>query len=181
MWLEIFTSLRFKTRKDIDPEDKRWWFDSPKTRYSTRAIIMSPRLKEAVENHRFNQTVEFAQKEKGKKPFNADELIFTNGAGCPVDPDNIVKRQFHPALERAGLRKIRFHDLRHTFASLLIDQGENIKFIQSQLGHASIQTTLDRYGHLMPLKNYAGVGVRLDEKIFSPQEAEKPDLSNHKP
>jgi integrase len=43
-----------------------------------------------------------------------------------------LKRKFHPALERAGLRKIRFHDLRHTFASLLIDQGENIKFIRSQ-------------------------------------------------
>lgn len=73
------------------------------------------------------------------------------------------------------------HDLRHTFASLLIDQGENIKFIQSQLGHASIQTTLDRYGHLLPLKNYIGVGKRrLDEKIFTPQEAEISDLSNHK-
>lgn len=141
-------SLRFKMRKNIDTEDRRWWFDSPKTKYSTRAIIMSPHLKEALENHRFNQTVEFAQKDKGKKPLNADELIFTNDAGCPVDPDNIIKRKFHPALERAGLRKIRFHDLRHTFASLLIDQGENIKFIQSQLGHASIQTTLDRYGHL---------------------------------
>jgi len=129
-------SLRFKIRKDIGVEDKRWWFDSPKTRNSVRAIIMSPRLKEALDRHRFNQTVEFAQKEKGKKPFNTDELIFTNGAGSPVDPDNMVKRIFHPALERAGLRKVRFHDLRHTFASLLIDQGENLKFIQSQLGHA---------------------------------------------
>ena len=131
-------SPRFKMRKNIGVEDKRWWFDSPKTKYSMRAIIMSPRLKEALENHRFNRTVEFAQKEKEKKSFNADELIFTNGAGAPVDPDNMIKQQFHPALERAGLRKIRFHDLRHTFASLLIDQGENIKFIQSQLGHAFI-------------------------------------------
>ena len=114
--------------------------------------------------------VEFAQKEKGKKPFNADELVFTNGTGAPVDPDNMIKRNFQPALEAAGLRRIRFHDLRHTFASLLIDQGENIKFIQSQLGHASIQTTIDRYGHLMPLKNYMGVGKRLDEKIFASNE-----------
>ncbi len=159
--------LRWKIRRDIGAEDKRWWFDSPKTQYSVRAIIMSLRLKEALEKHRFNQTVEFAQKEKGKKPLNSDELIFTNGAGVPVDPDNMIKRNFQPALEAAGLRRIRFHDLRHTFASLLIDQGENIKFIQSQLGHASIQTTIDRYGHLMPLKNYMGVGVRLDEKIFA--------------
>ena len=121
---------------------------------------MSPRLKEALEIHRIHA------------PVNEDDLIFCNGENNPVDPDNIIKRHFQPALRVAGLRKIRFHDLRHTFASLLIDQGENIKFIQSQLGHASIQTTLDRYGHLMPLKNYAGVGVRLDEKVFSPGEEE---------
>ena len=160
-------SLRWKIRRDIGAEDKRWWFDSPKTRYSVRAIIMSPRLKEALEKHRFNQTIEFAQKEKGKKPFNSDELIFTNAVGAPIDPDNVIKRNFHTALDAAGLRRVRFHDLRHTFSSLLIDQGENIKFIQSQLGHASIQTTIDRYGHLMPLKNYMGVGKRLDEKIFT--------------
>jgi site-specific recombinase XerC len=63
------------------------------------------------------------------------------------------------------LRRIRFHDLRHTYASLLISQGENIKFIQSQLGHASAKTTLDRYGHLMPnLENNAA--RRLDETVF---------------
>ena len=44
---------------------------------------------------------------------------------------------------------MRFHDLRHTYASLLIDQGENIKYIQTQLGHSKIQTTLDIYGHLL--------------------------------
>ena len=77
------------------------------------------------------------------------------------------------SLRMAGLRQIRFHDLlRHTYTSLLIAQGENIKFIQSQLGHASIQTTLDRYGHLLPLKNYIGVGKRLDEKIFTVNEEE---------
>lgn len=77
----------------------------------------------------------------------------------------MVKREFFPALERAGIRRIRFHDLRHTYASLLIAQGENIKFIQSQLGHSSAKTTLDRYGHLMPnLENDAA--KRLDKNVF---------------
>ena len=53
-------------------------------------------------------------------------------------------------VRRSKLRRIRFHDLRHTYASLLIAQGAHPKYIQAQLGHASIQTTLDRYGHLMP-------------------------------
>jgi hypothetical protein len=68
-------------------------------------------------------------------------------------------------LDRAGLRRIRFHDLRHSYASFLISQGENIKFIQSQLGHASAKTTLDRYGHIMPnLENDAA--RRLDKTVF---------------
>ena len=78
---------------------------------------------------------------------------------------NLVHREFMPALRRAGLRRIRFHDLRHTYASLLISQGENVKFIQSQLGHASIQVTIDRYSHLLPEVGN-GAGQRLDETVF---------------
>ena len=55
--------------------------------------------------------------------------------------------------------------LRHTFTTLLLAQGENIKLIQSQLGHASIQTTLDRYGHLLP-EAHQGYGKRLDKLVF---------------
>ena len=77
----------------------------------------------------------------------------------------MVKREFLPTLARAGLRRIRFHDLRHTYTTLLIAQGENIKFIQSQLGHSSIEMTMDRYGHLLP-ETHGRVGERLDAQIF---------------
>jgi integrase len=60
-----------------------------------------------------------------------------------------VRRVFKPALRRAQLPEIRFHDLRHSFASLLIAQGERPKLIAEQLGHASVKITMDRYGHLM--------------------------------
>ena len=76
-------------------------------------------------------------------------LVFCNDEGKPLSPDALVRRQFFPALRRAKLRKIRFHDLRHTNVALRIAENQNIKYIQHQLGHASIQTTLDRYGHLM--------------------------------
>ena len=73
--------------------------------------------------------------------------------------------EFLPTLARAGLRRIRFHDLRHTYTALLIAQGENVKFIQSQLGHASATTTLDRYGHLLP-DGQRQTGPKLDDQIF---------------
>jgi integrase len=78
------------------------------------------------------------------------DLVFCTALGTPLDRGNVVKRESWSVLRRVGLRRIRFHDLRHTFATLLIYQGESPKYIQAQLGHASIQVTMDRYGHLLP-------------------------------
>jgi hypothetical protein len=94
-----------------------------------------------------------------------DDLIFPNEKGTPLDGHNFVRRVFDPALRRAGLPKIRFHDLRHSFASLLIAQGEHPKLISEQLGHASVQITLDRYGHLLPA-SYDSAGERLELALF---------------
>src|SRR5207253_6624704 len=85
--------------------------------------------------------------------------------GKPIDGGNLVRREFKPALRRAGLAQVRFHDLRHSFASLLIAQGEHPKYISEQLGHASVQITLDRFGHLMP-QSYGHAGDRLEETLF---------------
>jgi hypothetical protein len=60
---------------------------------------------------------------------------------------------------------MRIHDLRQTFASLLINQGENLKYVQAQLGHDSIQTTVGRNGHLIPDAR-VGVSERLDATVF---------------
>jgi len=128
-------------------------FVTPKSKYSCRRIVMTPMLRFALEQHRiFSKRSEL-------------DLVFCNEEGLPLDPDNLVKRHFFPALDRAGLRRIRFHDLRHTYASLLISMGENVKFIQHQLGHSSAKTTLDRYGHLMP-GTPNETGVRLDQAVF---------------
>jgi len=136
---------------------------------------MSPRVKSALEQHKFDETVKLAQLDK-KGTVNTHDLVFTNNEGNPVDPDNMIKRGFNLALESAGLRRIRWHDLRHTYATLLIDQNENIKFIQSQLGHASAQITLDRYGHVIPPDNKL-VGSKLDESVFgSKGESKESDL-----
>ena len=146
-------SLYWKVKKNAKNEGPRYEFVSPKSERSERAIIMSPALKEALEIHRLTC------------PVSSHDLVFCSRSGSPMDPDNMVKREFLPALVAAELRRVNFHSLRHSYTSMLVFQGENIKFIQSQLGHSSIQTTLDRYGHLLPV-NQIGVGSKLDAQIF---------------
>jgi len=131
----------------------KWRFSTPKSARSVRTIEMSPKLREALELHRL------------VCPRSAEDLVFCTTDGQPLHAENMVRREFLPALSRAGLPRIRFHDLRHTYTTLLIAQGENVKVIQSQLGHASIQTTLDRYGHLLP-ETRRLVGERLDAQVF---------------
>ena len=157
-------SIFWKPKKAVMEGENRWQFSTPKTKKSYRTIVMSPELEKALEIHRISAKV------------NPQDLVFCNKEGNPIDPDNLNKRGFFPAIAFAGLRKIRFHDLRHTYTSILLDTGENIKFIQKQLGHASIQTTIDRYAHLMPIDN-VGVGRRIDEKIFGNSDAEEIFLS----
>ena len=98
-------------------------------------------------------------------PPNKLDLVFPNQSGDPLDRSYVLTNYFWPALKTAGLPRIRFHDLRHSYASLLIDQGENIKYIQKQLGHSKPTVTLDIYAHLLEDDNPEAAG-RLDEKIF---------------
>jgi integrase len=93
----------------------------------------------------------------------ADELVFPSQAGTVIKPDNIVPRYMEPALEKAGLRPFHFHDLRHTFGSLLIQDGASLAYVRDQMGHSSIQITVDTYGHLVPGADIAWVD-RLDSK-----------------
>jgi len=77
----------------------------------------------------------------------------------------VVSRPFNPALKAAKLGHVRFHDLHHTHESLLIDQGENITYIQTQLGHSSPSVTLNVYAHLMKPVNQTAA-LRLESSIF---------------
>ena len=75
------------------------------------------------------------------------DLVFTDSLGKPL-ADNVVRNRFYRILERAGLRKQRFHDLRHACASLMISQGVNSREVMETLGHSTIAMTLNRYAHI---------------------------------
>lgn len=79
--------------------------------------------------------------------FKGGDLISPSERGMPLDDGTWCRRYFELALRKAGLPRIRFQDLRHTYASLMITQGEHSKLISEQFGNASMQMTLDRCGH----------------------------------
>ena len=131
----------------------------PKTRSGKRSIIISDELLKILGDHR---------DAVGGSP---SDLVFSNGAGNHINHQNMMTREFYPALKRAKLPHVRFHDLRHTYATILITMGENIKFIQKQLGHASLTITMDTYGHLLPEASN-DFGKRFDTFIFSGKDEE---------
>jgi integrase len=83
-----------------------------------------------------------------------------------LDPDHLYDRYFLPVVEKAGLRRIQLHDLRHTFGYLLIQAGASLPYVRDQMGHSSIQVTADVYGHLLPGANVAYID-KLDAPDYS--------------
>src|SRR5207253_1204020 len=112
---------------------------------------------------------------KGKNDIS-DELVFPSPEGSILDPDNLYHRYFQPVLTKAGLRKIRLHDLRHTFGSLLIQNGASLVYVKEQMGHSSIQVTVDIYGHLIPGANVSFVDTLdgVPKKKTRPQQNATP-------
>jgi integrase len=103
-----------------------------------------------------------------------NELIFQNEQARALDR-NVRTRVFKCCLARAGLREIRFHDLRHTFGSQLIQNGASLVYVRDQLGHPSIRVTADIYGHLLPSANVHVVDP-LDAPTTPPESATQTTL-----
>ena len=107
------------------------------------------------------------QVEAGANGTEVPPWVFCNENGGLLHPNNLRDRIFYGLLKKAGLRQVRFHDLRHTFASLLLQQGESPVYVKEQLGHSSIQITVDCYGYLIPGGNKQAVD-RLDTPTVQP-------------
>ena len=112
-----------------------------------RTIRLPIRTVEALKAHRARQAEE---KLKAGSLYEDGGLVFATEVGTPLEPSNIDRRSFKPLLEKAGLPDMRFHDLRHTCATVLLSEGVNAKFVQELLGHADIKLTLGTYSHFLP-------------------------------
>ena len=126
----------------------------PKTKMSRRRVALPAVLVNELATH------------LAESPANEAGLLFPAPAGGLMDRDNFRHRVWGPAVKAAGLHGLRFHDLRHSHAAMLIAQGEHPKVIQSRLGHASITVTLDTYGHLFDGLD-EGAAERLNGQLAS--------------
>ena len=147
-------------------------FTTPKSKKSRR-VDMSKQLRRVLIELRDARLLQAYL--DGKQDITED-FVFPSLVGTVLDPDNLVHYYFQPALTKAGLRKFRFHDLRHTFGSLLIQDGASLAYVKEQMGHSSIQVTADVYGHLIPGANIAWVD-RLDEETTQQPNATPAQLA----
>lgn len=122
--------------------------DFPEPKHGSRRTIKLPtKAMDVLAEHRERQAFEARQL---KSLYSDMGLLFASQRGTPLDASNVVTRSFKPLLRWADLPNIRFHDLRHTCATLLLLKNVNPKFVQRLLGHKSIKITLDLYSHWIP-------------------------------
>ena len=121
-------------------------YSEPKSQAGKRAVFLSSIAVSRLRSHRVIQAYErlFA----GER-WQENDLLFPSSIGTPWDPRNLYK-QFKILLRQAALPDIRFHDLRHTAATLMLQQGIHPKVVQERLGHADISLTLTTYSHVLP-------------------------------
>jgi integrase len=139
-------------------KDKR--FNPLKTNYGRRTLSLGSNSISALRDHYKRQQLE---KQAAGENWVENGLIFTNTLGKPSDPRNLL-RDLKKLLKAAGLPEIRFHDLRHTSATLMLNQGIPIMVISRRLGHSRPSTTLNYYGHLLPSMDIKAA-EKLDELV----------------
>jgi integrase len=159
VWADIDLGAGFlSVRKTLDRNLQR---QQPKTPSAIRDVVLMPSLAKILDDHR------------QKSPYPDDhDPVFTTRVGTPIDHRNAQRRGLRAAANAAGLERpdtkgLRMHDLRHTFASLLISQGANVVFVSRQLGHASPAMTLGVYAHLFDRAQHAATVKALLEEHFS--------------
>ncbi len=119
----------------------------PKTAKSRRCLHLTTLAIEALKRHRIRQ---YEARLAAGPAWIEQGWVFCNAVGNVMDASGMVKRSFKPLLLRAGLPLIRFHDLRHSTASLLLAMGVHVKIVAEMLGHSQVSLCLDTYSHVLP-------------------------------
>lgn len=162
-WQDIdFEAETLRVRFSLQRIEGKLQLVEPKSAKSKRTIAMPKATIRALREHKKRQLEE---KMLVGPEWHETGFVFTSIIGTPLEPDNIG-RWFKPLLKKAGLPNIRFHDLRHTAASLLLVQGVQPRVVMETLGHSQIALTMNTYSHVMPVL-IREAAARMDEILES--------------
>jgi integrase len=140
-WADIeFADRSLQVTKTLEEEDSVLRIKPPKTAKGRRRVDLPDFVVELLAAH----------KERKIAENRADAPVFSDSRGGYLRRSNVRKRSFHPLIAKAGVPTIRFHDLRHTAATLLLLAGVHPKIVSERLGHASVEITLNTYSHVLP-------------------------------
>ena len=166
LWTDLDWSRKYlKVERQLQrPDGNGVVFVPTKTSYGKRSVALGAITIEVLRAHYERQ-----QRERvaaGEK-WVEHGLIFTTGIGTPISQRNLL-RNFKVLLQQAGLPPIRFHDLRHSAASLMLNNGVPVIVVSRRLGHARTSITLDVYGHLLP--SMQAEAAELIDALVTPAE-----------
>ena len=177
-WLAVSTGLRegellglrwsdldWKThslhvQRQLQRLDGQYVFPEPKSAAGRRVIVVGETMIQKLRAHL--NILEAERREAGDR-WQENDLIFSSSLGTPWDKRNMFK-YYKIFLKKAGLPDIRFHDLRHTAATLMLQQGVHPKIVQERLGHSDITLTLNTYSHVLPAMQEEAAS-KLDELL----------------
>ena len=151
-----------RVRRTLARSKGRISLGEPKTRKSRRTVHLTGAAVQALRSHLERQLEDIGRL---GDLYRDHGLVFTSEVGTLINPTNLRRRSFAPLLQRAGLPQIRFHDLRHTCATLLLVRNVHPKYVQELLGHATVAITLDTYSHVIP--GMGNQAARAMEDAFS--------------
>jgi integrase len=153
---------RLSVRHTLQRTREGLQFTSPKTQRSRRTVELTARQVVVLREHQARQAGE--KREAGDR-WREHGLVFSTPIGTPIEPRNL-NRSFVALRDRAGVRRVRLHDLRHTCATLLLAKGVDARTIMEILGHSAINVTMNVYAHVLPEQQRAALdklGDALDE------------------
>ena len=151
----------------LKTEEKKGYVEAnTKTKKSRRSILIVPFALTALEQHRKHQAV---AREKAGPLWKENDLVFCTSIGTRLNPDRDIRLPFKSILREAGLPDIRFHDLRHSAATLLLALGVHPKIVQEILGHSNIAMTMNVYSHVLPTMQQDAMS-RLNEVLHEQKD-----------
>jgi integrase len=147
-WTDVdLEAGKIGVRRTLTRESGHYTLGEPKTKRSRRTVKLTRTAAEALRGHLSRQ---MDQIDRLGDLYRDQGLVFTSDSGGPLNPSNVRNRNLRRLTSKAGLPKIRFHDLRHTCATLLLSRNVHPKIVQEMLGHATVAITLDTYSHVLP-------------------------------